>query len=338
MKREIFLNAIARARDTRAENGDAGGLRIFLSSLPKIGWLSDEFDGRMDNERAHFKFRTGNNINLPKRYEARIRASCPKGMEACYLEGEFTAAGGNVYNMWKPTTHVIPWRMASSALDHTGRRIPTPLSFAIDWSPRRPHVLWFQHLPPGVRMPGNWITQRETSICGDEVYPDGTIQTVILKHLCDKLLRRGHAPMREVVSDPAGKAREATSGESEIIQANRYLGIPVHSLPGQRVKLGVQHVQLALSPLEGRPYLYFAESLADNPDPTLGYGDPEKNRNRSVLVAMPGYAYPAEKDGAFPDEPHHDDVFSHAVDCVRYHVRWYYPEDLLSVEVRSAAC
>ena len=135
-------------------------------------------------------------------------------------------------------------------------------------------------------------------------------------------------PIKWAVVDPAGKAVQSTSGESEINQARKYLGVPVLFLTGQRIKVGVQHVQLALDPVEGHPFLYFSKSLVDRAvDPV----------ERSVINAMGGYSYPEAKDGKLIDEPVHDDVFSHAADCVRYYVAYFHPVDRLTTEVWSAA-
>jgi len=139
------------------------------------------------------------------------------------------------------------------------------------------------------------------------------------------------------VVDPAGKAREATSGESEVIQAKRHLGVPILFRHGERIRVGVQHVQLALDPMQGHPFLFFADTLRGNPDPTMGTGVADENASRSVLKAIEGYSYPDAAHGKAPDNPHDDDNYSHAADALRYHIRYYYPEDRLSADVWSAA-
>jgi len=334
MVRKAFENAVARAReaDTR--------LRILLTTLPKIGWLSEEFEGRDDSERRAMHVRTYDNRFATEQYIRNLRSFCPAHMHACYLEGQFVASGGSVYAMYDEKRHVIPWQFGRYVQMEDGSHSRPVMNYVFDWSPRRPHVLWMQRVPKGARMPGGWVTKREVSICVDEIYPDGKYTPVHVRRLCRIAKARkspdamiGAWPAEEAVCDPAGKAVQATSGESEIIQAQEELGVPVNYLYGQRVKVGVSHVQLALDPLDGHPYLFFAESLKHNPDPVCGYGSAQQNKLRSVLKAMPGYSYSETQDGKAPDEPYHDDTFSHAADDVRYHCRFYHPVDRLTAEV-----
>jgi hypothetical protein len=326
MKRKIFENAVARARKMK------GRLRILLTSLPKIGWLSENFDGNDDPDYRCMHMSTYENKHLPKKYISRLEAACPKHMHPAYLGGQFVPAGGSVYSMFEEDRHVIPWEFRRRVRLVDGYEVEVPINYAIDWGRRRPHVLWMQRVPRGTLMPGGWATRRETTICADEIYPDGRYGALTVQRLCIKA--RDRKPVgdplpyaaREAISDPAGRAEQSTSALSEVTIAHR-----------DRVKVGVEHVHLALDPFVGEPYLFFAKSLKSNPDPCAGFGTPEKNRQRAVINAMQGYSYPEKGGDELPDEPHHDDVFSHAVDCVRYHIRHYYPTDRLSADVWSAA-
>lgn len=341
MKREAWRHIVGRVRKAKSD------IRIGLASLPKMGWLSEEFNERSDLQRRCLYFETEQNRHVHQDYVRNLRRVCPASMQDCYLRGRFVPAGGSVYPMFGDGS-VIPWRYGPVTMKDGSRTEPV-VNLAVDWSPRRPHVLWIQRVPPGARMPGGWATTREVSIVVDEMFPDGRYQPITVKRLCAMAYQRrpytGLAsvdhqpyPLECFVCDPAGKAVQATSGESEIIQAQRYLdGLPSAYLTGQRVMVGVQHVQLALEPMDSHPFLFFAESLRDNPDPCGGYGDPDENRERSVLRAMAGYSFPEEVDGRLPDEPFHDDVFSHACDCVRYHVRYFYPADRLTAEAWTIA-
>jgi|GEM_PF-2898547 len=335
MKREVFRHIVARARKKGSD------IRIGLASLPKIGWLSEEFEGKDDAERRCLHVRTEQNRHNHPDYVRNLKKACPKSMWPCYLGGQFVPMGGTVYAEYGEG-HIIAWRYNGRwvvMIDGSHSRPVTNIS--IDPSGRRPHVTWFQRIPKAAKMPGGWEAKREVSCCIDEIYPDGRYKGITVKRLCEMIKKR-KGPDGEpykldcAVVDPASKAFQETGGESVLAQLERYLGIPVVYLTGQRVVLGVQHVQLALEPSVGHPFLYFSDYLKENPDPCCGYGDPEQNRERSVLKAMPGYSFPEEKDGRLPEEPHHDDIFSHAVDTVRYHVRYFYPEDRLSAEAWSA--
>jgi len=331
MKREVFLNAIARARDVRSR------LRIGLTSLPKIGWLSDEFLARDDEERRILHARTEENLHLHPDYARNLRSACPARMQACYLEGQFVPAGGTVYPEFEEKTHLIDWKYSPSVKLRTGQLVDTTLSVAIDWSPRRPHVLFIQHIPIGAVMPGGWVTEKPTSIVVDEILPDGEYQAITVQRLCKEILSRENPlsgqtyRVNDAVVDPAGKAVEATSGVSEIIQAEKYLGIPIHFRTGERIKVGVTHTKMLLEPVDGRPQLYFARTLKTKP-----YDPRGARRSRHIVHAVQGYSYP-DKDSMAPDEPYDDDITTHAVDCLRYFVRFYHPVDNLAVKYWSAA-
>lgn len=331
MSELVFLNAVARARDIRTVS-----LRIGLTSLPKIGWLSRQFKDTDDAERRIIHVRTDQNKYLHPDYLRNLRRACPARMERCYLGGQFVPAGGSVYGyeFGGGERHVIPWNFEPWIRMANGRQVVPDCGVSIDWSPRRPHVLFWQRIPAGVLMPGGWITSTEVSICVDEIYPIGEYRAITVRHLCDMIRRRCPQdsdrpyPIKWAVVDPAGTAVEATSGDSEINQAEKFLGIPILYQTGRRVKAGVQHVQLALEPVEGHATLLFSKSLVDN------VVDPVE---RSVISSVAGYSYPEATHGKAPDEPIHDDVFSHACDAVRYYIDYYHPVDRPSVEAWSAA-
>ncbi len=332
MKREIWTHAVARARKKGAR------LRIGLTSLPKIGWLSEYFAGKNDGEYRCMHAKTAWNRHVSETYVRNLKRACPRRMWPAYLEGQFVPTGGTVYPEFDPKVHVIPWRFSESVQMADGSHSRPQVNLVMDPSTRRPHVLWAQRVPKGARMPGGWETKREVTVFSDEIYPDGQYRGVIYRRLCNWVKRREPAgygrpwPFGEAVVDPAAGQRDMSAtqvNESGITQLERYLGVPILYRTGERIKIGIQHVQLALDPAEGHPFIFFADSMRNPPDDDL---TPEQQRQRSVLNAVPGYSYKDEKDGRLSEEPYHDDVFSHACDDVRYHTRFYYPEDQLELE------
>lgn len=335
MKKDLFVRANARVNDSNARRQ-----RIGFAGTPKMGWLSEIFEGRDDKQRKSIHINTEANPYLTQEFIQGLYASCPARMRPAYIDGRFIPVGDMVWAEFDSDQHIIPWDFDHDVRIKSGYTQEAPVNIVVDWAPRRPHVLWVQRAPKDTRMPGGWFTERETSVVIDEIYPDGRgrVSGITVKNLCSMIAKRNNQRgyrVREGVMDPAGKAIQDTSGESEKIQAERNLGIPFLARYGERIKVGVQHVQLALEPSMGHPFLFFAKSLENNSDPCMGYGNSEENKNRSVLKAMTGYAYNEEKGGKLPDEPHHDDVFSHAADCVRYHIRYYYPVDRLSADAWS---
>jgi len=336
MKRDLFVRANARVNDPKA-----GRPRIGYAGTPKIGWMSDVFEGRDDDQRLCIHAKTTSNPYLTQEFVDGLHASCPKRLRAALMDGRFVPGGGVVYPEFDRSRHVIPWKYSEYVRMADGSHSRPVVNIVIDWSPRRPHVLWIQRVPKGAIMPGGWEAKREISVIVDEIYPDGEHQSITVHRLCSMIKRRrppGYDapwPVSEAVVDPAGKAEHATSGESEITQAENYLGIPILCRFGERIKVGIQHVQLALDPSVGHPFLLFSSYLDKNPDPTMGHG--EINTRRAVLNAIEAYAYKEDRDGRLPDEPHDDDVTTHAMDDMRYHIRYYYPVDIMPIDSWSVA-
>ena len=308
--------------------------KILFTGVPYTGWLKREFDGKDDSNRKIVHIRTTDNPHLEKDYVEKLRASCPKRMADCYINGQFVAEGDVVWPEFQRPIHVIPWSYSPQVRDRTGRMVAVEVGLSIDWSPRKPSVGFIAHVPPNVQLAPGLVTERETAVVVDQLYPPGQHSGGVTNaHLC--ALAKGRIakatgkpyPLAWAVCDPAGKALQSTSGESDIIQAERNLKLPILFKHGQRVKVGVQHVKLALEPLVGKPFLYFSQDLIDRV---------EEPHERSVISAMENYAYPKEKNGRLDDEPEHDDVYSHAADWVRYHQTYFYASDEMESRIWRA--
>jgi hypothetical protein len=326
MRETVYTHAIGRARRRGSR------IRVGLTSLPKRGWLSRHFEGKHHMGARCMHFRTEDNaVNLDPGYVARIKRSCPRRWRPVYLDGQFGALGDLVYAEFSRDRHIVDWEFRPYIKDRLGKDMPVQLGIAIDFSPRRPHVLFIARIPAGAVMPGRWVTTREISVVVDEIIPDGFqlgVSGVTIKMLA-RLVRGQHGavtgepyPISEAVVDPAGKAVQSTSGESEIAMLERALELPILYQFGERIRVGVAHVQLALDPLEGHPRLFFSQSVLRNVD-----------NPRSIIRSMEGYSYPDEHKKAKADEPEHDDTYSHAADCIRYWIKYWYPQDRLSAEV-----
>jgi len=321
LKETVLRRLQARISDKRCKNR-----RILFTGVPYNGWLRREFDGKDDAQRKIIHLRTEDNPYLDDEYIQDLRAIVPARLAECYLHGQFVSDGDVVYPEFSRAIHIIPWTYQPFVTDRAGRRHHVDTGGVIDWSPRRPHVLVVAHIPPNVDLPGVGVTERETSVVVDELYPDGRYNSITVRRLCSAI-RQKHGkttgkpyPLSWIVCDPAGASAQSTSGESEIMQAEKFLDLRILYKYGQRIKVGIQHVKLALEPLVGRPYLYFSSDLLKNVATPV---------ERSVIAAMENYAYSAEKEGKLDDEPDHDDVYSHAADDVRYHETYFHAVERL---------
>lgn len=320
MSEGVWHHAIARARKKGSK------IRVGLTSLPKLGWLSDKFNGKNDASYRAMHVRTEDNPYVDAGYVERLKRGCPKRMWPAYLEGQFVATGGVVYPEFERNRHIIPWPATA------GARRPV-IGLGTDISMRRPHVIWFERVPVGTLMPGGWLTDREVSVAVDEIYPDGEYRAWTIERLAEAIKRRsretGYIPS-EVIIDPAGLQRGLhASGpgvnQSTVTMLQEALQIPIGYRTGERVRVGIQHVQLALDPSVGHSYLFFSDKLLEPKDDELTL---YTQRSRSVIPSLEAYSYEEDRRGRLADEPFHDDLASHACDALRYWVRHSYAMDL----------
>lgn len=334
---EVWKHLVARARDARSKP------RILLTTLPRVGWLSEVFDhveyrtgeGTPDYRAIHVE--TGWNKYLDPGYVQHLKGSCPRRMWRAYLGGQFVPLGGSVYPEYNPAVHAIPYTYRSHVELPSGVKVRAPVTLAIDYSPRNPHILFIQRMPAGVLLPRNvkgppLETTKEVDIVIDELYPDGMYQAWSTERLCSFAL--AHARKRgydcdEVVQDVAGNAVQSSSGESDAAIARRVLGLPVLGCV-QGITAGTAHVKLALEPLVGHPTLFLARAhLVDKP-----FDSDEKRIGRSLHRALQAYSYSSEARPGQEALPVKDGVSDHACDCVRYHVYYHRRNDRLSADVR----
>ncbi len=343
MPAEIWRHVVGRVR---GHSGQPGTRRIGVVSLPKIGWLSDEFhrpeyEGTGTDARRLLYFETAWNSQADADYIEDLRASCPASMLDAYLRGRFVPAGGSVWPEFSEARHVVPWVWDEQILSADGFLTRTGITLSIDWSPRVPHVQFWHRLPAGIRL-GNIITQHDVAVLVDELYPDGMLQAVTTERLCH-LIRTRAAEKRyridRIVCDPAGSAAQSTSGESDMTIANRELGVPIVGA-GHPVSVGISHVQWALDPLirtdkRGRtlnhPRLFISRDLVDHPYDS-------RRAERSTFRAIKAYSYKEVRKGRPVDrEPVKDGVADHACDTTRYFVYDAWPQDRLAVDIREVA-
>ena len=322
---EAYTHIVGRVRDERATFPQ----KAFTGVYYYRRWLMDKFEKDAPN-RKRYALKTTDNKRVRPGYVDSILASCPARQTKCYIEGEPVPEGDIVYPEFNRAVHVIPWSYQPFVRDQAGRNLQVEVGLTMDWGSINPHVIVVAHIPKGVQMPGGWYTERETSVVVDEFYPQGRPKGgVTVRHLCAiaQARRTKQAkpyPYSWVVADPEGNTPEATSGETEIMQAEKFLNLRILYLYGQRIKVGVQHVKLALEPLIGRPYLYFSQDLLDN---TV------EPKERSVIACMENYAYPKEDTEKArttkEDNPEHDKIYSHGADTVRMHETYFHAVERL---------
>lgn len=302
----VFAKLAARTRDPKAT-----WRRIGITGVPVWGWLKEEFDGKHNRQRYIIHCGTQDNTYLTDEGRASIIDQCPAYMRQSYVHGHFSPPGGIVYPSFGER-NIIPWTWS--------RYFETVVIF--DWSPRTPHVLFGQILPQGTEHSAlegaapRGKLNRTSVVIYDEIILGGPDTVITTPALCRHVKAKGY-PLGFAIGDPAGRAVEATSGKSNMQTVIRELQIPFKPVPKamRDVRVGIEHVNLALEPMTGHPTLLVSESLAQKQSP------------RSVVPAFRGYSYPQQKDGKpLSDEPDKDGVTDHAMDCVRYLVCTVLPQ------------
>ena len=291
----------ARTRDPRAT-----WLRKGYTGVPVWGWLRDVFDGQHTRKRYIMHCSTFDNDTLTDEGRESILSGCPAYKRQAYIYGHFVPTGSLVYQVFSenPERNLIDWEYSKY---HETIAI-------IDPGARMPHVLLAQVLPEGAELPGVGKLLRRAAVVFDEIIVGGPDMVVTTPQLCKYIRAKGY-PLVRAIADRASRGVEATSGTNTYKQLRKELGIPIQTPPEsmRSVRVGVEHVNLALAPMVGHPTLFFARHLADKRDA------------RSAIPAMRAYAYSTSEGKPVSDEPVKDGITDHAMDCIRYLVTTVLP-------------
>lgn len=317
MKRELFVRANARVNDNRAKRQ-----RIGYAGVPHYGWTTDTFENTTSPLRHVIHASTYDNPTLSQETIDGLEDSCPANMRRSYIDGYPVAPGGAVHPGFG-NRNFIEWPEYDKYFQ-TG--------CVIDWSPRRPHVLFFQVLPEGTQIEElrrylpNGRLQKTSAVIFDEIY--AFRETVITTPLLCEYIKAKRYPLTIAIGDPAGKGTEATSGTNSMVQASQSLGLPIRIPPENMIGkiVRVEHVNLAIDPMVGFPTLFIAKHLEEDQHP------------RGVVSSFRSRSYPKAKDGeAISSIPKKDGISEHAMDCAEYLVAVLLPTRKRLVGPRARA-
>lgn len=333
MRPQVWEHLVARVRKKVAPGKR---LRVGLTSLPRVGWLSDEFDnaeyeGEGTDKRRILYAETAWNHHLDDGYSANIKSVTPSRMWPAYLGGRFVSLGGTVHDVFDPRMHIIPWQYRPTMTLKNGGRAASEVQYAIDWGINNPHVLFVQMVPALAQHPDGWWFDTDVHVAIDEIYPDGEHATITTERLCLEAKARAKSKgyrMTMAVGDTAGDNRQSTSGETDFIIARRVLGVPVMGMP-QPKRSGIQTVNAMLDPVLSHPRLYFARSLVTSP-----YDANPKRRRRGIAHATQALSFKRGPDGRMTEEAEKDGVTDHATDAMRY-FEWWHRRDARLIDVRQ---
>ncbi len=257
-------------------------------------------------------------------------------MRRAFLDGHFIAPGGTVYPEWDPDDrHQLNWTYRPDKA--------MPIMPVVDWSPRTAHVQFWQMLPEGTEVAKGVHLKKlhkaheyAGAVLIDELIPDAVQDTTTTERLARMTLERAY-PFSAYACDPAGKAKEATSGKTNIRIFNQITGArPIYKTKtGYRlITNGVEMVRNLMDPHDGVPRMYISSDLVARSGRL-----PEHLRRRATSVALQEYSYPPHVDGKpINSNPTEDGVTEHAADDTRYLAINFFPVARLAerVHVRAA--
>ena len=331
-KRDVFERITARTRDPKAKR-----IRRAYTGTPHYGWLKDEFDKRDDADRKIIHASTRDNPYTPKEFKESLYLNCPARLRHAYIDGHFVPPGGSVYPEWDIGDNGDGRHVIDFAPDFS-----LPIVPVIDWSARTPHVLIAQLIPEGYVIPGRGTMAKldprhkyAAAVILDELIPDGTYQAYTIERMAQEVRALGYRFAGEFVCDPAGTAKEATSGTSAIQQFAEYM----HLRPRFRLKAadrlianGIDMVKRMLEPMDGIPRLYVSRYCYDKAEALQGNQATKHLAPRSLVYAMGAYSYPEIISGkAVKSDPVKDGITDHACDTLRYLVINYFNSTRLTV-------
>lgn len=273
---EVFIQARAQARGMGAAANDNG--------------LVDEALRQWFTIRAT----SADNPHLPPDYLAMQRATYSKRrwdeeVEALILKPE-TAVWPEIDR----EVHVIDWPRAW--VERAGAKVPNrsfdrtlEYDLAYDAGDQYPHVLWVQRT-----VDGTCVVVDE--LCEDQ-WPKGRLHDEIVERC--KLIGRDPST---AVGDRAVKDELAWMQDAfPRTQVRRMV-----SRQQQNVLAGVEVVRERLDPVRGgRPKLYFARHLCDQP------------ARRGIWNCVRNYRYQKRADGTLAVDPYKDNVHDHGADALR---------------------
>ncbi len=291
MKRDLFMRAQARVNDNRAKRQ-----RVGFAGVPYYGWPSDVFGGTKSPLRHMINASTLDNPTLSQETIDGLLDAVPARKKRSYIDGHFTPPGGSVHPGFSDRNFIDWPEYAQTFL--TG--------VVLDWSPRAPHALFFQVLPAGTKTKALGRLNRTSAVVFDEIY-EFVEDPITTPRLCEYVKAKRY-PLKQAIGDPAGKAVEATSGESSRNQAQVSLRLPIEQPPknmrGKSTR--IEHVNLALEPLTGHPTLFVAKHMEQDKHP------------RALVPSFRSYSYKKDKDGRPVSEINEDGISEHSMDCIQY--------------------
>lgn len=292
---EVWDRATERcSTDAIDLNGNRCPPVVVLSGYPEDPcWWVEVVHAAQANgaEVAEFYPRTTENeTNLSDGYIAHIVATHSAEDVEALIHNRPRPRTGQVLSNWSPTEYPHG-NLITMPIDKS-----KPTTAAIDFGVRHPSAIFIQH---------DEATGADVIV--DELCPDDCLTPDFIQ----KIRAKGYN-IEELVGDPAGGARNAQTGRSDV----QFLGLPPPQGLGLSMRKTTNPVRRDIrngiirlrARIEhgGERRLLMVRSLWES-----GIRD---SKNRNIAASIQGYRWPDNKDS----EPVKDGKNDHQIDCLRY--------------------
>ena len=290
-KREAWTVLMARLSAPKAKS-----LRGIVTTTPAMNWLYEEFCQDKPG-REIVRFRTTDNYHLHGDYIEDLKASMSKERFRQYVEGEFVATEGAVFDDFS-TDHNI----CDLEIDRT-----YPVHVGLDPGLRHPAAVFFQLL--------DHCPTHRTRNCMhiiDEI-TDDNCPTVKLAPKIFRRLNRFQCRHGTVYADPAANAGSVTVGFSDVtVLESEGLRVKWSTNPASRhIPNGIEAIRSKICNVDGKRSLFISKDLLNN--------------RRGIILALQNTVYPERAaNGKISDYPIKDDK-THILDALRYAVVNLFP-------------
>lgn len=289
-----YIKWIARGRQR------GGRCKFICTSTPAMNWMFNEFCTGRANRGVVFASTRENAHNLRSGYIPDLEASYSKRVFESYVEGEFKALSGEVFDEFKRRTHLV-----DLPIDWT-----VPVDVGFDPGRRKAAMVFLQHFD----YCGLHDVDNCDHIVGELLNDKKTNAKKMLKDLNYRFDREGWQ-RGCIYIDKAGNSGSQEVGFStvDVFEGAGWTVMWTTDVEDCWVPYGIDVINNKFGPVDGRPSLFIDSHL-------------EGNHERGIYAAITGSEYPEDKAGRpISDEPIKEGELEHVRDALRYYMVNRYP-------------
>lgn len=291
--REAYEKWIARGRQR------SNTTKFICTSTPAMNWIYNEFCTGKNNRGVVYCSTRENAHNLRAGYVDDLAASYSTRVLKSYVEGDFTALAGEVFDLFSRSMHLQDLWISPYV----------PVDVAFDPGKRKASMTFWQHF--------DWCDVHQVDNCDHcigELCEDQT-NTAKMLHLCGQTFDENNWIRGKMMIDPAAAGGNIERGYSTVKMCEA-VGWDVEyttDIEDRWVPYGIDLINSKFQPSNGTPTLYLDSSM-------------ERGHERGSYAMLTGSEYPEDKQGRpISDEPIKCGWLDHTRDTWRYYLVNRYP-------------